>query len=41
MSGKNEFEIQVDEDTVYDEDVISLLGRKLPKLRRSIKDIDI
>ncbi len=38
MSGKNEFEIPFDEDTVYVEGFISLLGRKLPKLRRSILD---
>jgi hypothetical protein len=41
MSGRNEFAIEADEDTVSVEDFLSLLGRKLPQLRRSIKDVDV
>jgi molybdopterin converting factor small subunit len=41
MSGRNEFAIEADEDTISVEDFLSLLGRKLPQLRRSIKNIEI
>jgi len=41
MSGRDEFEIQADGDIICVEDFISLLGKKLPQLRRSIKDVDM
>ena len=41
MSGRDEFEIQADGDIICVEDFISLLGRALPQLRRSIKDVDV
>lgn len=41
MSGRNEFKIEVGEDTVSVEDFLSLLGRRLPQLGRSIKNADV
>lgn len=41
MSGRNEFTIEAKEDDVSVEDFLSLLWRKLPQLRRSIKVVDV
>ena len=41
MSGRNEFTFEAKEDDVSVEDFLSLLWRKLPQLRRSIKVVDV
>lgn len=41
MSGKNEFAIEAEKESINLEEFLSLLEARLPRLRRSMEDTDI